>query len=324
MKQLGEYLRLVRVGNLAFIALIQLLTAYFVLGYVLRGYALEKFMLMGSDVPVVYMVLLVVATVLIAAGGYVINDYFDIKIDRINRAKSLIVSRTVEKRSAMRLYQALTAGGVIAGLALAWSLRSLSMGLLFFWIPGLLWFYSASYKRQFMVGNLIVAFCAALVPLMVVMTQLAYLGIEFGVLMQEAPQVSYSCYVWGGGFALFAFLLTWVREVVKDMQDVEGDREMECRTMPIVWGERWSKVVVFVLIGLVLACLAYVVFVLLSHEGSSTVERYFLCGIVLPMAFVVYLTAKAQCRTDYKSVSGLLKFIMLVGMLYSVVNFFLV
>ena len=101
--------------------------------------------------------LMVLATVLIAAGGYVINDYFDLKIDRINRPESVVIGERLSKQSAMRLYIALTGVGVLIGIVLAVWLKNISLGFIFVIVPGMLWFYSSTYKRQFLIGNVIVS-----------------------------------------------------------------------------------------------------------------------------------------------------------------------
>ena len=111
----------------------------------------------GEQLPWYVLVLMGTAIVLIAAGGYVINDYFDVKIDRINRPDEVVVTRSVSKPAAMRLSIALSGTGIACGIAAAVLLRSLTLGILFVIIPGLLWFYSSSYKRLFLIGNLIIA-----------------------------------------------------------------------------------------------------------------------------------------------------------------------
>ncbi len=136
MKKMLDYVRLMRCGNLLFIVLIQFLMSRAVVLSVLHDYRLDEQVL-----PLWLLVLLVLATVLLAAGGYVINDYFDIKIDRINRPEKLIISHSIPKKSAIRFYQILTAMGVVAGFVVAGLLRSGSLAFLFLVVPGVLWFY---------------------------------------------------------------------------------------------------------------------------------------------------------------------------------------
>ena len=317
MKKIINYVQLTRPLNLLFIALIQTLMARAVLLPLLKSFALESQIL-----PTQILILIVIATVFIAAGGYVINDYFDIKIDRINRPEKVIITTSIDKKSAMRFYQILTAIGIISGLTVAFWLRDTTLAFLFIIVPGLLWFYSASYKRQFIVGNLVVAFSAALVPIIIVFAQHIFLEKTFSKLIYETPVLS-TCYAWVSGFALFAFLTTLLREIIKDLQDEHGDREMECRTLPIKLGTMRTKRVIYALIIVIVSLLSYFVFTKIYFEGSSLTERYFIFGIVLPLIFVAYLTHNAKTANDYKIIGNLTKFVMLTGTLYSLIFLFL-
>ena len=156
-----DIMRLIRWQNLLFLAILM--------------WVLEKWLV----VPLLYSVgglpevlpepilwMLILSVVLIAAGGYVINDYFDIKIDRINRPDRVIVGETMSKPAAMHLSIGLSVAGILLGGLEAWLCRSWTLGIVILLMPGLLWFYSSAYKRQFLVGNLIVAFASAAVPML--------------------------------------------------------------------------------------------------------------------------------------------------------------
>jgi 4-hydroxybenzoate polyprenyltransferase len=273
----------------------------------------------GEQLPAYMLVLLILATVGIAAGGYVVNDYFDVKIDRINRPDELIVTNTVSKPAAMRLSLGLSGFGVICGLVTAVLLRSTTLGILFVIIPGLLWFYSSSYKRLFMIGNLIIALLAAVTPLLVAMVNVALLQLRYAEILPYTTLV-HDLYAWLGGFALFAFLLTWIREIIKDMQDQMGDRELECHSMPVVWGERWTKIFVSILIVLTLATIGHLWYHILPFPTGwmNLSTRYIALGIVTPMLCVLWLLWSAKIPSDYKTCQQLVKFTMLLGMLYSI------
>jgi len=163
------YLKLVRFQNLIFIAFIQFVMQKVVLVPILQTFGFD------ANIENDMLSLLIAATVLIAAGGYVLNDYFDLKIDAINRPDKQIVGNLISRSTAMILHQVLTGLGVFFGLLLAFFTRSYTLAFIFIVVPGLLWFYSASYKRQFMIGNLVVAFIAALTILVVGIAQLALL-----------------------------------------------------------------------------------------------------------------------------------------------------
>lgn len=318
MKRLAEiikpYLQLLRVGNLTFVAILLYVMEKWVATPLLQ---LEQF---GELMPWWILTLLIGSVVGIAAGGYVINDYFDVKIDRINRPDNLVVTRIISRDAAMNLFYGLTAVGVIAGTVVAWWAHSWTLLFTYIVIPGLLWFYSASYKRMFLIGNLVVAFASAIVPLLVAIANADYLHHLYQNALAYSPIVG-ELYVWTGGFAIFAFLLTWVREIVKDIEDIEGDREMECRTLPIVWGDKVAKIIATILLVVIATLIVYILFAVLpfSHEWKSLPTRYVVFGLIVPILCSIILLWAANNRTEYHRVQTIIKFAMFMGMLFSYV-----
>ena len=318
MKRLAEiikpYLQLLRVGNLTFVAILLYVMEKWVATPLLQ---LEQF---GELMPWWILTLLIGSVVGIAAGGYVINDYFDVKIDRINRPDNLVVTRIISRDAAMNLFYGLTAVGVIAGTVVAWWAHSWTLLFTYIVIPGLLWFYSASYKRMFLIGNLVVAFASAIVPLLVAIANADYLHHLYQNALAYSPIVG-ELYVWTGGFAAFAFLLTWVREIVKDIEDIEGDREMECRTLPIVWGDKVAKMIATLLLVAIATLIVYILFAVLpfSHEWKSLPTRYVVFGLIVPILCSIILLWAANNRTEYHRVQTIIKFAMFMGMLFSYV-----
>ena len=310
------FFKLIRVRNLIFLAFIQLIMRQVILMPILQTYGFE---ISQNNISIV---LLIVATIFIAAGGYVLNDYFDVKIDRINRPDSVVVTNEISKRMAMTLHQVLTAVGILSGLALAYMSSSLTLAFIFIVIPGLLWFYSASYKRQFIIGNLAVAFMAAMSVLIVAITEMAFLKMEYGNLIYETP-IPEQIYGWLGGFALFSFLTTWIREIIKDMQDEAGDREMECRTMPIKWGVNRTKLFIYILSVITIILLYTANGVYIEFEGNLTLN-YISYGLVLPMLAMMYLVFNSKNSAGFKQAANMAKFIMLIGVLYAFIFYFLI
>jgi 4-hydroxybenzoate polyprenyltransferase len=274
----------------------------------------------GEQLPAWMLALLMAGTVLIAAGGYVINDYFDIKIDRINRPERLIVSAAVTKTQAMWCFRILTGLGIVSGLVLAWYVRSTTLALVFVLVPGLLWFYSASYKRQFLVGNLIVSLAAGMTPLIVAIANVAVLQLRFPDLMQYTSLV-HDLYMWLGGFALFAFLTTFVREIIKDLQDVPGDRELECHSMPVVIGTLGTKIVVTVMTAVIVALVLWLNFAVVPfpHGFTELSTRFALYGLAVPMLCALWLVWSAKIESDYRMPQLVWKFVMFIGTMYSFV-----
>ncbi|MCQ2311293.1 MAG: geranylgeranylglycerol-phosphate geranylgeranyltransferase [Paludibacteraceae bacterium] len=314
MEKLSAYMRLVRWMNLIMLIILMGVMNYWVAEPVLNH------LMFGSVLPWWIIVLLTAAIVLIAAGGYVINDYFDIKIDRINKPDQLIVTAAVSKQQAIHLHQVLSVIGAATGLLVAWFCRSWSLALTILIVPGLLWFYSSSYKRQLIVGNIIVAFTSALPPITVVMATLGMLHHRYGEIITYSP-VGHDLYVWLGGFALFAFLTTILREMMKDMQDQQGDRELECHTLPVRfgdWGTKWIATVVGLITVALLIWLGF--FMLPYPHGWNTLSgRYIIFGILTPLVCSLWLMWAARIPSDYKVAQSVMKFVMLMGMLYSFV-----
>lgn len=310
-----NYFKIIRWQNLLFIVLIQFLIQFAVVSPILQTY----YIVPQNFLP--DFILMVLATIFIAAGGYVINDYFDVKIDRINKPDKVIVAETITKENAMRYYQVLTGIGLFTGLALALMLHSFTLGFVFIVIPGLLWFYSAAYKRQFLWGNLIVSFLAAITIFIVGIVIVTDLKKEFGDLLYQT-NIPMVLYLWTGGFGAFAFLVTWIREIIKDMEDEKGDREMECRTMPIKIGITKTKWVIYLLIALTIAALLHYNFKMSPFDGNITL-RYIIVGLIVPFIILAFLVFKAKMPKEFKQASALSKYIMLIGILYTLLFYYL-
>lgn len=319
MDKLRDYLTLVRWQNL-------LMTA--VVLYVMEKWVATPLLCkayFGEQLPWWLLALLIAGTVLIAAGGYVINDYFDVKIDAINRPDRLIVTRSVSKQQAMRLFQVLTATGIVCGLVVAWVLRSWVVAVIFVFVPGLLWFYSASYKRQMIVGNLIIALVAALCPLLIAVSNVAYLKLHYGnvngINVLEYISLPRDLYMWIGGFAAFAFLATLIREIIKDMQDQMGDRELECHSLPVVLGEQPTKIIVTVLLLLLAGAIVWLAWWVIPfpHTWNTLHIRYAVFGLLVPIACVLWQLWSARISSEYRTAQAVMKFVMLMGVLYSFV-----
>ncbi len=308
-----DIMKLVRWSNVLFLAALLWVMEKWVAAPILNAAAF------GEQLPWYILLLMIVGTCLIAAGGYVINDYFDVKIDRINRPDEVIVTRSISKPAAMRMSLWLSGIGIACGIAAAVLLRSISLGAVFIIVPGLLWFYSSSYKRLFMIGNITIAILSAMVPMLIAIANVAVLRMRFDFLLPYTTLV-HDLYAWLGGFALFAFLLTWIREIIKDIQDQMGDRELECHSMPVVWGETWTKVFVTVLIVLTLAIVGHVWYHLLPFDTSwtSLSTRYIALGVVTPLLGTLWLLWSAKIPSDYKTCQQVVKCTMFIGMLYSI------
>ena len=306
--------RLIRWKNLLFIPLTILLMEKMIVVPILNK---AQYYEQLSNLTII---LLIISTTLIAAAGYIINDYFDIKIDNINRPDKLIISRDISKNRAIIYYHIFNSIGIIIGLLTAFLCKSISLGIIYIFIPGLLWFYSSSYKRQFILGNLIISLLTAFVPFIVAIANYDYLSYKFGELISYT-NISTDIYRWITYFSSMAFILTFIREIIKDMEDREGDMEYECHTIPIVLGDKKAKIITIILIILTIVFTLFFTYYL---QNKYTLQRgiiikYLIFGIVIPLLLEIYLVISAKIKSNYSYAQQLMKFIMLVGVLFSVV-----
>lgn len=269
---------------------------------------------MTLQFPLIDFIILVTATVLITAAGYVINDYFDIKTDLINRGK-VLVGTSIPRRQAMMWHNILNIAGVSLGFYVSWKTGYFWMGILFLLVSGMLYFYSASYKRQFLIGNIIVAVLTAMVPMLVVSYEAPALYRYYTLNALQPPDLSILFY-WVGGFALFAFLTTLTREIIKDIEDFEGDIAYGRNTVPVVIGILTAKIVSVCLVVITLALL-FIIWFFFIHETITLV--YISVTVAAPLLFVIYQVIISKSRRQLHSASRIMKIVMLTGILYSVV-----
>jgi 4-hydroxybenzoate polyprenyltransferase len=313
-------LKLIRWQNLLIIALTMCLMRYAILASLLgkMGAVLYnsegKVTAMSLRMPLMDFILLVFATILIAAGGYVINDYFDIKTDLINRGK-VIVGTKIPRRQAMMWHNILNVLGVATGFYISWRTGYIWMGILFLLVSGLLYFYSASYKRQFLIGNVIVAVLTAMVPMLVVLYEAPYLFSYYAVNAVRIPNLAI-IFWWVGGFAVFAFITTLTREIIKDIEDFEGDVAYGRNTIPVVIGILASKIITICLLFITVAMLGLAWYFFVNDYVTLV---YLSVTAVVPLIFVTYQVVISKSRKQLHSASRLMKIIMLTGILYSVV-----
>jgi len=305
------YLNLIRYKNLIIIILLQVLLRYGLIIPILEKYDITP------ALSTVNFMLLVLATVLLAASGNVINDYFDLRTDRINRPENVIVGKKVKRRVALLLHVLLSFSGVFIGLYLAYITRKENYVFLFVFIPAILWAYSTTLKKQFLIGNLTIALLTAIVPYLVVSLEFAALERVHGREIVNTTACSLAWF-WTTGFAFFAFITNLTREIIKDIQDINGDKAVGCKTLPIEMGIPYSKAVVSILsIGSVIA-VWLIYFFVKGIKEIPYAKVYLIIFITVPYLFLTYATISAKEPKDMKLSSNICKWIMLFGVLFIV------
>ncbi len=308
MKLASSFFRLVRWPNLVFIALTQLLFYYcIILPSLPPGYYQQQHKL---TTPVFFY--LMAASVLIAAAGYIINDYFDINIDQVNKPGKMVVEKIISRRWAIMMHFLISTAGI--GISLFVSLKT-TMVILFANIACtlLLWFYSTTFKKKLLSGNIIIA---ALTAWTVIVLYFAANTSYLNPLSQPAEIVlaMKRIFKFAVLYAGFAFIISLIREVVKDIEDMEGDEKYNCKTMPIVWGVPAAKVFVGVWLVVLIGAIAVVqVYMLISGWWLSAL--YCLLLLVVPLLTVLQQFYKAQTSDQYHKISSKIKLIMMAGIL---------
>jgi 4-hydroxybenzoate polyprenyltransferase len=272
MQLLVSLFRLTRFWNLTIIAFAQFFTAACLFQ---RG---------AGVFTDVWLFILSASTILIAAAGYIINDYYDVKIDLINKPERVVIGKSITRRYAIFFHTALSFLGVALGLLINWKVGAINFVCAF-----LLWLYSNNLKRQPLIGNVVVSFLTGLSVFILVF-----------LYEQLFPLVV--------AYSLFAFFMTLIREVVKDMEDVKGDNSFGCKTLPIVWGIRKTK---FFLYAVTAVFSATVVWMDFFQLGIPLV--YFVPLLFLPMAVLMLRLVRADTKSQFYQLSQLCKVIMLLG-----------
>lgn len=318
IKKVSAFLRLIRFQNLAMIALTQLLLRYFVLRRVFEMHALSMELDHGL------FLIIILSTVMVAAGGYVINDYFDVKTDSINHPATVVVDRVINRRWAIILHLVFTIGGVLLGMYAALLTGYLRLAIFHIGAAMLLWFYSTHFKRQVLTGNLTVALLTAAVAFM----PFVY---EMGVLQRTNPgfYLEYRAavftslkYAWI--FSIFAFITTLAREIIKDLQDEAGDRATGCNTMPIAWGDHSARITAFFLLVITVILLLFVIYntARWQHTLVSNATLFIGLLLVLPLSALSIYVLRANRSAQYGRASIALKGVMLAGLMYSLVFYY--
>jgi 4-hydroxybenzoate polyprenyltransferase len=271
-RYITSLLRLTRAGNLFIIALSQ----YFTAGFLLDKTTLDDLRLL----------ILSVSTVTIAAAGYIINDYYDVKIDYINKPDRVVIGKTITRRYAILFHVLLSVMGISLGVLLHWKIGLVNAFSVF-----LLWFYSNYLKRLPFVGNFAVA---ALTGLSILVIDLLYKA--------DNPLI----YI----YASFAFFMTLIREIIKDIEDLKGDNSFGCKTLPILIGTRKTKTIIY----LILTLFAVIV-VVLNYFYKALPFSYYMLFLFGPLVFLIYRLARADMKRDFSFLSSFCKVIMLLGII---------
>ena len=275
------FIRLIRWQNLAIIVLTQYFTRFFLIRDKPLSFNHLLEIILDKNI-----FLISLSTVLIAASGYIINDYYDIKIDLVNKPNRVVIGRYVKRRWALAIHQIFNGLGILLGLLISRKVALVNLSAVF-----CLWLYANQLKRLAFWGNFMVAILTG-----------------FSLLILAVYYPGHQKEVWV--YAIFSFFITLIREIIKDMEDVKGDEKHGCRTLPIIWGIARTKILVYVLI----ASFIITLFILATQLPSQRIAYIFLL-MMLPVGFLTYKLVYADKPKDFDFLSNACKIIMLIGVL---------
>jgi len=308
MKLIIAFLRLVRWPNMVIIAVTQIL---FYITLIHPFYSSNEDI--SSSFTGKHFLLLVISSVLIAAAGNIINDYFDLNIDEVNKPEKKIIDKLIKRRWAIVLHILFSFTGILIGFYVDFTTPVFWLGLSNLGCAFLLFGYSISLKKKLLVGNILVSLLTSWVILVCFFCYYRSFvcyrcdPFEWQAELRRLIRISIL-------YAAFAFVISLIREVVKDMEDMGGDARYGCRTIPIVWGIPASKVFVavwlVVLIGMVSVVQVYVL-----QFGWIWSAVYCIALIILPLVWILRKLFAAQVPKDYHQLSTAIKVVMLTGLL---------
>ncbi|WP_262916861.1 geranylgeranylglycerol-phosphate geranylgeranyltransferase [Aestuariivivens insulae] len=292
-----NYLNLIRWKNLLMLVLVQLLIKYALLEPLGVQVSLNTFSIS----------LLILATVFIAAAGNIINDIYDIETDTINKPNKLIVGKHITEQTAFNCFIALNLIGVGLGFYVSHLVGKNAFFALFVIISALLYVYASYLKRLFLIGNIIISLLVSLSILIVGIFEL------LPVITPENQYIQLAVFKIIFYYAVFAFIINLIREIIKDIEDIEGDTKSGMHTLPIVIGTSKARSTAFVLTLFTTMAISF--YVISSLYKTPIASGYFIFFIIGPLIYVFIKLLTAKTKQEYRHISAMLKLVMLSGML---------
>lgn len=255
--------------------------------------------------------LLLISSVLIAAGGYIINDYFDMDIDSVNKPHKLVIGKLISRRWAMLLHMLLSVIGLFLTALVAIHINNVLLLVLNFLSVVLLLFYSTTFKKKLLIGNVIISLLTAWVVGVLFIAELKFT--DLNDLLQNNGVIQ-RLYKYTLVYAGFAFVVSLVREVIKDAEDIVGDKKYGCTTMPIVWGINVAKIYAATWLVVLMGVLIAIFFYTIINNWIWLVSLICLV-LIIYLFFILVRIKKAITTKDFAYISNQIKLLMLVGIL---------
>ncbi len=265
--------------------------------------------------------LLVLSTSLLAAAAYVINDYFDQKSDMINRPNEVVIGKGINRRWSMFFHLLLNGIAIIIGFYLSYKIGKYKLAILYLIVPGLLWYYSTFFKKKLMIGNFVLAGFVALVPLLVPLFEIPLLRKTYNSGIIQLNIDFENLFIWILSFAFFTFMMTMILVLIKDISNKEGDIESRRKTLPIVYGVKTTKTVIYFLAFITIASSFYLI---ITRMFDVVTLIYYILAILIPFALLIIQLAKTDSSNDFKHIEIYPKIIMFSGIAYTLIVYLLI
>lgn len=253
------------------------------------------------------MTLLILATICIAAAGNIINDIFDVETDAVNKPDKLIVGKSISEKTAYNLFIIFNVLGVGIGFYLSHLVDRNAFFSLFVIISVLLYVYASYLKQTLLIGNIVISVLVALTLIIVGIFEL----LPSTTSINQQTQLTFFKIIFD--YAVFAFIINLLREITKDLEDINGDHKAGMNTLPIVIGSERATKVLFVLSFIPLFVVSH--YVVNSLYKNQVAVLYFLIFIIAPLLYISIKLFSASTKKDFHHISNVLKFVMLFGML---------
>ena len=323
---LNNILKIIRWKNLAIISLSQIFIKFFFIDFFI-----QKDQLLNEN-----FVILLIVTILIAASGYIVNDIYDYNLDQINKPEKVVLGKFLKSRDAIIIYMMFNFLAIVLSIFLCMKIEQEIYILVFLLIIYCLWLYSKKLKKYKTIGNILIAFFISLSILNVPLFSYK------NILSDDRFFVFLIICI----FSVLAFLINLKREIIKDIEDIEGDKIHKVKSLPIIFGTKKSKLVT-IIIGIILmfaisSLITFQILILRSDllldvggnqfsnpqiRGANYISIIYMFIILIMFFYVELLILNATTKTNFTKVSKLLKYLMLLSLLsipvFSLTHFYL-
>ena len=311
---LNNIFKIIRWKNLAIISLSQIFIKFFFIDFFI-----QKDQLLNEN-----FVILLIVTILIAASGYIVNDIYDYNLDQINKPEKVVLGKFLKSRDAIIIYMMFNCLAIVLSIFLCMKIEQEIYILVFLLIIYCLWLYSKKLKKYKTIGNILIAFFISL----------SILNVPLFSYKNILSDDRFFVFLIISIFSVLAFLINVKREIIKDIEDIEGDKIHKVKSLPIIFGTKKSKLVA-IIIGIILmfaisSLITFQILILRSDLlldvggnqfsnpqiwGANYISIIYMFIILIMFFYVELLILNATTKTNFTKASKLLKYLMLLSLL---------